>query len=71
MPPTLTTATIAGWINIHSEVYDHVATNLPPGMGGGGMPFPPRGGQPLPGMTGLPPIPPLSHTATSGKQNSW
>jgi hypothetical protein len=47
----------------YSQVSDHAATNLPPGMGGGGMPFPPRGGQPLPGMTvmtALPPVPPPS-----------
>ena len=41
----------------YSQVSDHAATNLPPGMGGGGMPFPPRGGQPLPGMTALPALP--------------
>ena len=41
----------------YSQVSDHANTNLPPGVMGGGMPFPPRGGQPLPGMTALPPPP--------------
>ena len=36
----------------YSQVSDHANTNPP------GMPFPPRGGQPLPGMTALPPVPP-------------
>ena len=40
----------------YSQVSDHANTNGLPG-GPGGMPFPPRGGQPLPGMTSLPPPP--------------